>query len=73
VNAARRTLGRWLFAAFLERGCESAPVRRPRRVLAIRPLTPREMAELSPLAGSLVSLSNLLPLPRVRRRHAVVP
>ncbi|HEV7785702.1 MAG TPA: hypothetical protein VGQ28_10230 [Thermoanaerobaculia bacterium] len=73
VNAARRTLGRWLFAAFLERGCDPAPVRRPRRVHAIRPLTPREMAELSPLAGSLVSLSNLLPLPRLRRRHATAP
>lgn len=77
VNAARRTLGRWVFAAFLERGCDPATdpaiLRRPRRVLAIRPLTPREMAELSPLAGSLVSLSNVLPLPRVRRRHASVP
>jgi hypothetical protein len=74
VNAARRTLGRWLFAAFLERGCDPATdpatMRRQRRVLAIRPLTPREMAELSPLAGSLVSLSNLLPLPRLRHRHA---
>lgn len=69
VNAARRTLGRWLFAAFLERGCDPATVRRPRRVLAIRPLTPREMAELSPLAGSLISLSNVLPLPRLRRRY----
>jgi hypothetical protein len=72
VNAARRTLGRWVFAAFLERGCDPSPARRPRRVQAIRPLTPREMAELRPLAGSLISLSNLLPLPRQRRRHAVV-
>jgi len=69
VNAARRTLGRWVFAAFLERGCDPATVRRPRRVLAIRPLTPREMAELKPLAGSLVALSNVVPLPRLRRRR----
>jgi hypothetical protein len=76
VNAARRTLGRWLFAAFLERGCDPTTVRRPRRVMVIRPLTPLEMAELSPLAGSLVSLSNLLPLPRLRLRSlrsAAVP
>ncbi|HSS52854.1 MAG TPA: hypothetical protein VLX28_28255 [Thermoanaerobaculia bacterium] len=77
MNAARRTLGRWLFAAFLERGCDPAcdPAtrRRPRRVHAIRPLTPREMAELRPLAGSLVSLSNLLPLPRLRRRSPRYP
>jgi len=73
VNAARRTLGRWVFAAFLELGCDPSPSRRPRRVQAIRPLTPREMAELSPLAGSLVSLSNVLPLPRLRRRHASAP
>ena len=69
MNAARRTLGRWLFAAFLERGCDPTTVRRPRRVMVIRPLTPLEMAELSPLAGSLVSLSNLLPLPRLRLRY----
>jgi len=73
VNAARRTLGRWVFAAFLERGCDPstdpATLRRPRRVQAIRPLTPREMAELTPLAVSLVSLSSVLPLPRLRRRY----
>jgi hypothetical protein len=68
VNAARRTLGRWLLAAFLERGCDPATARLPRRVLSIRPLTPREMAELNPLAESLVAVSNLLPLPRHIRR-----
>jgi hypothetical protein len=68
VNAARRTLGRWLLAAFLERGCDPATARVPRRVLSIRPLTPREMAELNPLRKSLVSVSNLLPLPRPVRR-----
>ena len=70
MNAARRTLGRWLLAAFLERGCDPATARVPRRVLSIRPLTPREMAELNPLAQSLVLVSNLVPLPRPVRRPA---
>ncbi|HEX6901282.1 MAG TPA: hypothetical protein VF789_16275 [Thermoanaerobaculia bacterium] len=68
VNAARRTLGRWLLTAFLERGCDPTTARVPRRVLSIRPLTPREMAELNPLTESLVAVSNLLPLPRQARR-----
>jgi hypothetical protein len=67
VNAARRTLGRWLLAAFLETGCDPQ-TRPPRRVTAIRPLTPREMAELNPLTESLIAVSNLLPLPRPVRR-----
>ncbi|MBW8873435.1 MAG: hypothetical protein JF614_00585 [Acidobacteria bacterium] len=69
MNAARRTLGRWLLAAFLERGCDPQTARPQRRVLSIRPLTPREMADLNPLAGSLVPLSNLVPLPLLRRRY----
>ena len=73
MNAARRTLGRWLLAAFLERSCDPQTARLPRRVLSIRPLTPREMAELNPLAGALVPLSNLLPMPHLRRRHAGAP
>jgi hypothetical protein len=73
VNAARRTLGRWLLAAFLERGCDPATARVPRRVFSIRPLTAREMAEINPLAGSLVPLSNLVPLPLLRRRYAGAP
>ncbi|MEA2602689.1 MAG: hypothetical protein QOF89_3681 [Acidobacteriota bacterium] len=73
VNAARRTLGRWLLAAFLERGCDPATARVPRRVFSIRPLTRREMAELNPLADSLVPVSNLLPLPLLRRRYAGAP
>lgn len=68
MNAARRTLGRWLLAAFLERGCDPATARVPRRVFSIRPLTRREMADLNPLADSLVPVSNLLPLPRLPRR-----
>jgi len=73
VNAARRTLGRWLLAAFLERSCDpQTTARLSRRVLSIRPLTPREMAELNPLAGALVPVSNLLPLPLLRRRYEVV-
>jgi hypothetical protein len=73
VNAARRTLGRWLLAAFLERSCDpQSTARLSRRILSIRPLTPREMAELNPLAGALVPVSNLLPLPLLRRRYEVV-
>jgi hypothetical protein len=68
MNAARRTLGRWLLAALLERGCDPTTARLPRRVTSIRPLTAREMAELNPLTVSLVPLSNLLPLPRPVRR-----
>lgn len=69
MNAARRTLGRWLLAAFLERGCDPATARVPRRVFAIRPLTPGEVSELNPfLAETLVPVSNLLPLPRPVRR-----
>ena len=59
MSAARRTLGRWLIAAFLERGCDPATARRPRRVFAVRPLTPREMAELNPFAEALVPLHNV--------------
>ena len=68
MSTARRTLGRWLLAAFLERGCDPTTARVPRRVFSVRPLTPREMAELNPLAESLVAVSNLLPLPRPVRR-----
>jgi hypothetical protein len=67
VNAARRTLGRWLLAAFLERGCDPTTARVPRRVFAIRPLTSREMSELNPFLF-MVPVSNLLPLPRPVRR-----
>lgn len=63
MNAARRTLGRWLLAAFLERGCDPTTARVPRRVFAIRPLTAREMSDLTPLL-LMVSVSNLLPLTR---------
>ena len=67
VNAARRTLGRWLLAAFLERGCDPTTARVPRRVFAIRPLTHRELSELNPFL-LVVPVSNLLPLPRIHRR-----
>lgn len=68
MNTARRTLGRWLLTAFLERGCDPTTARIPRRVFSVRPLTHLEMAELNPLAESLVAVSNLLPLPRPVRR-----
>lgn len=64
MSTARRTLGRWILAAFLERGCDPTTARTPRRVQSIRPLTPRELADLNPLFESLVPLSNLRRLPR---------
>ncbi|HXO19650.1 MAG TPA: hypothetical protein VOA87_06965 [Thermoanaerobaculia bacterium] len=64
MNAARRTLGRWLLTTFLERGCDPTTVRVPRPIFSIRPLTAREMAELNPLAQSLVPLTNLRRLSR---------
>ena len=63
MTAARRTLGRGLLAAFLERGCDPATARVPRRVFAIRPLTPGELSELNPFL-LMVPVSNLLPLTR---------
>lgn len=66
MSTARRTLGRWILAAFLERGCDPATARVPRRVQSIRPLTEREMAELNPLAKSLVPLHNLRRMRRLR-------
>jgi len=67
VNAARRTLGRWLLAGFLERGCDPSTFRLPRRVQSVRPLTRRELAEINPLVHSLVPLNNLRRMPRTRR------
>lgn len=66
MSAARRTLGRWILAALLERGCDPSTARKPRRVFSVRPLTSREMAELNPFPAALVPLTNLrrMPLPR---------
>jgi hypothetical protein len=68
MNAARRTLGRWVLAALLERGCDPTTARIPRRVFSVRPLDARELAALHPRAWPLVPVSNLLPLPRPVRR-----
>jgi hypothetical protein len=68
MNAARRTLGRWILATLLERGCDPTTARLPRRVTSVRPLTRREMAELRPFTGALIAGGNLLPLPRPVRR-----
>ncbi len=67
MSMARRTLGCWLLSVFLERGCDPATARIPRLVRSVRPLSQREMAELNPLAGSLLSLTNLRRFPRPRR------
>jgi hypothetical protein len=64
MNTARRTLGCWILSVFLERGCDPTTLRIRRPVRSIRPLSPREMAELNPLAGSLVASTNLLRFPR---------
>jgi hypothetical protein len=66
MNAARRTLGCWILSAFLERGCDPTTARLPRPVRSIRPLTPGELAALCPLAGRLVSQSNLRRMRRAR-------
>jgi hypothetical protein len=71
VNATRRTLGCWLLAAFLERGCDPGEARLPRRVVRVRTLTRREMAEIDPFGPwrrSFAATSNLLPFPRQLRR-----
>jgi hypothetical protein len=68
MNAARRTLGRWVLAALLERGCDPTTARMPRRVFSVRPLDARELAALNPRIWPLVPVSNLLPLPRPVRR-----
>jgi hypothetical protein len=70
MNAAKRTLGCWLLSAFLEKGC-GPTTRLPRRVVFMRSLSARELAELNPLVASLVPLSNLLPMPRLRRRESL--
>jgi hypothetical protein len=67
MNAARRTLGCWLLAAFLERGADPTTRRTPRPVYSFRPLSPRELAELNPFVLPLIELSNLRRLPRPAR------
>lgn len=66
MSAARRTLGRWLLATFLERGCDPTTARLPRRVFSVRPLTQEEAAAFNPLLHALVPLSNLRRLPTRR-------
>jgi hypothetical protein len=43
VNRARRTVGCWLLAAFLERGCDPSTARLPEPARRERPLTPAEL------------------------------
>lgn len=70
MNTARRTLGCWILSAYLERGCDPTTARLPRVVRRIRALSPVEMAELCPLAGRLISETNLRRLRRPRRPPA---
>jgi hypothetical protein len=69
VNHARRTLGRWLLAAFLERGCDPTTARRPRRVFSVRALDRHELAALRLSAPPVALLSNLIPLSPARLAH----
>ena len=46
MNQARRTLGCWLLAAFLERGCDPSTARLPEPARRERPLTPAELRQL---------------------------
>ena len=66
MSTSRRTLGCWILSVFLERGCDPSTARMPRTVRRIRTLSHREMAELNPLAGMLVPLTNLRRFPRPR-------
>jgi hypothetical protein len=68
MNAARRTLGRWVLAALIDRGGDPATARVPRRVFSVRPLDALELEELKSRVWPLVPVSNLLPLPRPVRR-----
>ena len=58
MREARRTLGRWLLAAFLERGGDPWRVRVPLPVPVVRPVS---RDELRRIAGPLAPLSVLTP------------
>ncbi|HZF09567.1 MAG TPA: hypothetical protein VFE33_12325 [Thermoanaerobaculia bacterium] len=59
MNAARRTLGRWLLLTFLERGCDPTRTGVPTTVARIRPLSARELAELTAFPLVLVPVTNV--------------
>ena len=59
MNAARRTLGRWLLLTFLERGCDPLTARVPEAVPRVRPLSLRELAELHTFPLPVVAVSNV--------------
>ena len=59
MNAARRTLGRWLLLTFLERGCDPTWARVPTEVPRIRPLSARELADLTAFPLLLVPVTNV--------------
>ena len=59
MNAARRTLGRWLLLTFLERGCDPTKAHVPTEVARIRPLSGRELAELTAFPLALVPVTNV--------------
>ena len=59
MNAARRTLGRWLLLTFLERGCDPTRTYVPTAAPRIRPLSARELAELTAFPLVLVPVTNV--------------
>jgi hypothetical protein len=56
MTEARRTLGRWLLAAFLERGCDPTTLRIPQPLRRERPLTACELAALTAPLARIVRL-----------------
>jgi hypothetical protein len=59
VNAARRTLGRWLLLTFLEKGYDPSRTRPPALLPRVYPLSARELAELQAFPWPLVAVSNV--------------
>jgi len=60
--AARRTLGRWLLTAFLERGCDPTTARVPAPVPRVRPLSRGELAGLAARRAEVVFLPHRRPV-----------
>jgi hypothetical protein len=69
MNAARRTLGRWLLATFLERGCDPGTARVPASIPRIRPLSRLELEDLRPRVAGVAVVTNLCSLPLWAAAH----
>lgn len=60
-SAARRTLGRWLLTAFLERGCDPTTERVPTPVPRVLPLSRGELAGMAARRAAVVFLPHRRP------------